>query len=141
MKENTFEEYVEFLKNLHYIEILETDFRMQTIALNIRGGEFVVRAQKDDLMDFSTALMLIDAQGIEDVNYDYFRKILNSIDKDTSFYTAFMLQGQKLSKKSLDIFLKASYYTQTYKIINTEFFKELEKELSVINPRMNESNL
>lgn len=133
MKENTFEEYVEFLKNLHHIEIIETDFRMQTIALNIRGGEFVVRAQKDDLMDFSTALMLIDAQGIEDVNYDYFRKILNSIDKDTSFYTAFMLQGKKLSKKSLDIFLKASYYTQTYKIINTELFKELEIELDAIN--------
>jgi len=137
MKETTFEEYVEFLKNLHYIEIVETDFRMQTIVLNIRGGEFVIRAQKDDLMDFSTALMLIDAQGIEDVNYDYFRKILNSIDKDTSFYTTFMLQGKELSKKSLDIFLKASYYTQTYKIINTELFKELEVELNAMNTRAN----
>jgi len=130
----TFEEYVEFLKNnLHYIEILETDFRMQTITLKIRGGEFVIRAQKDDLMDFSTALLLVNSQKIEEVDYDYFRKILNSIDKDTSFYTAFMLQGKELSKKSLDIFLKASYYTQTYKIINTELFKELETELNAIN--------
>lgn len=133
----TFEEYVEFLKNLHYIEILETDFRMQTITLKIRGGEFVIRAQKDDLMDFSTALMLVNSQKIEEVDYDYFRKILNSIDKDTSFYTAFMLQGKELSKKSLDIFLKASYYTQTYKIINTELFKELEAELNAINQRTN----
>lgn len=131
----TFEEYVEFLKNLHYIKIVTTDFRMQTITLKIRGGEFVIRAQKDDLMDFSTALMLIDAQGIEEVDYDYFRKILNSIDKDTSFYTTFMLQGKELSKKSLDIFLKASNYTQTYKIINTELFKELETELNAINKR------
>ena len=133
----TFEEYVEFLKNLHYITIVTTDFRMQTITLKIRGGEFVIRAQKDDLMDFSTALMLIDAQGIEEVDYDYFRKILNSIDKDTSFYTTFMLQGKELSKKSLDIFLKASNYTQTYKIINTELFKELETELNAINKRTN----
>lgn len=130
--------HAEFLKALQYVEILDTDEKRMTIALNVRGGEYIARAKNNDLQNVFIALGWIDNFNLEEVDYGYFRKLLTCVGNvDTLFYQSLLLDADYLSKQALDIFVKASEYTQAYKIVNTELFQALKAELDAINTRTN----
>ncbi|AFL68545.1 hypothetical protein [Sulfurospirillum barnesii] len=130
--------HAEFLKTLQHVEILDTDERRMTIALNVRGGEYVARVKNNDLQNVIIVLGWIENFNLEEVDYGYFRKLLTCVGNvDTLFYQSLFLGADNLSKRALDIFVQASEYTLTYKIINTELFQSLKVELDVINARTN----
>lgn len=130
--------YAEFLKTLQHVQILDTDEKRMTIAFNVRDGEYVARAKNNDLQNVIIVLGWIDDFNLEEVDYDYFRKLLTCVGNvDTLFYQSLLLEATNLSKRALDIFIKASEYTQAYKIVNTELFQALKAELDAINTRTN----
>jgi len=130
--------HAEFLKALRYVGILDTDEKRMTIALKVRGGEYVARVKNNDLQNVIIVLGWIENFNLEEVNYDYFRKLLTCVGNvDTLFYQSLFLSANNLSKRALDIFIQASEYTLTYKIINTELFQGLKVELDVINAKTN----
>lgn len=138
MTSELFNKYAEFLKALQHVEILDTDEKRITIALNVRGGEYVARAKNNDLQNVIIVLGWIDDFNLEEVDYDYFRKLLTCVGNvDTLFYQSLLLEANNLSRRALDIFIKASEYTQAYKIVNTELFQSLKVELDAINTRTN----
>ncbi len=130
--------YVEFLKTLQHVQILDADEKRMTIALNVRDGEYVARAKNNDLQNFIIVLGWVDNFNLEEVDYSYFRKLLTCVGNvDTLFYQSLLLEANNLSRRALDIFIKASEYTQAYKIVNTELFQSLRVELDAINTRTN----
>ena len=130
--------YAEFFKILQHVQILDVDEKRMTIALNVRGGEYVARVKNNDLQNVVITLGWIDNFNLEEVDYGYFRKLLTCVGNvDTLFYQSLLLEATNLSKRALDIFIKASEYTQAYKIVNTELFQALKAELDAIITRTN----
>ena len=130
--------YAEFLKTLQHVQILDADEKRMTIALNVRDGEYIARAKNNNIQNVIIVLGWIDDFNLEEVDYDYFRKLLTCVGNvDTLFYQSLLLEATNLSKRALDIFIKASEYTQAYKIVNTELFQALKAELDAINTRTN----
>ncbi len=131
-KEKLFEEQVTFLKKLNHVEILDIDFQRKTVALNIRGGEYIATSRNDDLNGVLIVLSWIDNFNLEEVNYAYFRKLLTYVQNvDTLFYQRQLMEAVNLSRNALDIFIEACEYTEAYKIINVELFQKLHAELEV----------
>lgn len=138
MTSKLFNKYAEFLKALQHVEILNVDEKRMNVALHIRGGEYVARAKNNDIQNVIIVLGWIDNFNLEEVDYGYFRKLLTCVGNvDTLFYQSLLLDADYLSKQALDIFVKASEYTQAYKIVNTELFQALKEELDAINTRTN----
>ena len=133
-----FEKQVVFLKQLKNVKILDVDFQRKTVALNVRGNEYVAMSRNDDLNRVTMVLSWINNFNLKEVNYDYFRVLLAYVKNvDTLFYQRLILEAKNLNRKVLDIFLEASEYTQMYKIINVELIQKLQAHIDAINPRAN----
>lgn len=133
-----FEKQVVFLKQLKNVKILDVDFQRKTVALNVRGNEYVAMSRNDDLNSVTMVLSWINNFNLKEVNYDYFRVLLAYVKNvDTLFYQRLILEAKNLNRKVLDIFLEACEYTQMYKIINVELIQKLQAHIDAINPRAN----
>ena len=133
-----FEKQVAFLRQLKNVKILDVDFQRKTVALNVRGNEYVAMSRNDDLNSVTMVLSWIDNFNLKEINYDYFRVLLTYVKNvDTLFYQRLIAEAKNLNRDVLDVFIEACEYTQMYKIINTELTQTLQAHIDAINPRAN----
>ena len=69
-EKSLFNKQVEFLHKLKHVKVLDVNFQRKTVALNVRGNEYVATSRNDDLNSVTMVLSWIDNFNLKEINYD-----------------------------------------------------------------------